>query len=252
MSLESPRAQYRQLADLLRRAIESGEYAPGSTLPAEPQLAERYNTSRLTVNRAVTILRSEGLVRVDRGRGTVVRDLPLLRRDAAARQRTAVRESGGARGAFQAELEQLGLTARSEVVVAESPAPDHVAKLLSVPEGTAVLVRRREMYADDVPVQLATSYLPLDIAAGTQLANVDTGPGGAYSRLADLGHAPVEFTESVKVRPPNDEEAQLLRMEEEQRVFAIRRLAATAAARVVEVNEIVLPAHQWELVYQWR
>src|SRR5690348_11249188 len=165
MSLESPRAQYRQLADLLRRAIESGEYAPGSTLPAEPQLAEQYNTSRLTVNRAVGILRSEGLVRVDRGRGTIVRDLPLLRRDAAARQRTDVRESGGARGAFQAEVERLGLTARSDSVVTEGPAPDHIAKLLSAPEGAPVLVRRREMYAGDVPVQLATSYLPLDIAA---------------------------------------------------------------------------------------
>jgi GntR family transcriptional regulator len=106
------------------------------------------------------------------------------------------------------------------------------------------------MYADDVPVQLATSYLPMDVAAGTQLVEVDTGPGGTYSRLVDLGHAPVEFSGSVQVRPPHDEVAQFLRMEAEQRVYAIRRLARTAVERVVEVNDI-MPAHQWELVYGW-
>jgi hypothetical protein len=40
-------------------------------------------------------------------------------------------------------------------------------------------------------------------------------------------------------------------MDPDQRVIAIRRTAADAAGRVVEVNEIALPAHQWELVYEW-
>jgi DNA-binding GntR family transcriptional regulator len=107
------------------------------------------------------------------------------------------------------------------------------------------------MYASNVPVQLATSWLPLDIAAGTQLAETDTGPGGAYSRLAELGHAPAAFIEIVRVRPPTGHEARFLRMDPEQRVIAIRRNARTAAGRIVEVNDIVLPAHQWELVYDW-
>ena len=87
MGLESPRPQYRQLADLIRAAIDRGEYAPGSLLPSEDELARRYNVSRPTVNRAMSILRSEGLIRVERGRGTIVRDLPVIRRDAVARQR---------------------------------------------------------------------------------------------------------------------------------------------------------------------
>ena len=107
------------------------------------------------------------------------------------------------------------------------------------------------MYANDIPLQLAVSYLPLDIANGTALTEADTGPGGTYSRLADLGHAPATLTESVRVRPPDDDEALFLRMEAEQRVFAVRRTARTAAGRAVEVTDIVLPAHQWELVYEW-
>jgi GntR family transcriptional regulator len=248
MPLET-RSQYRQLADLLRTAIDRGEFAAGAVLPSEDELSRRYQISRPTVNRAIAILRAEGVVRVERGRGTVVRELPVLRRDAVTRQR--IRDSASARGAFQAELDQLGLAARSDVELAEEPAPADIAALLDINPGTTALTRRRQMYASNTPVQLAVSWLPLDIVAGTQLAQTDTGPGGTYSRLAELGHAPAAFIEYVRVRPPTDNEARFLRMDPEQRVIAIRRNARTAAGRIIEVNDIVLPAHQWELIYDW-
>src|SRR5690348_10966619 len=113
MLVQPPRPQYRQVADLIRIAIENGEYAPGSELPPEDQLARRYGVSRATINRAVLILRGEGAVRVQRGKGTMVRELPVLRRDGVARQQASARGAGEARGAFQAELARLGLAARS-------------------------------------------------------------------------------------------------------------------------------------------
>ncbi|MEV6298660.1 winged helix-turn-helix domain-containing protein [Actinoplanes sp. NPDC051861] len=67
------RAVFRQLADLLRRQIESGELAPGDPLPSELRLADDYGISRTTVRQAIGQLRSEGLVTVDRPRGTFVR-----------------------------------------------------------------------------------------------------------------------------------------------------------------------------------
>lgn len=252
MSLEDPRAQYRQLADLLRAAIERGDYPAGSRFPSEPELAERHGVGRLTVNKAVSILRSQGLVRVERGRGTIVRELPLLLiRESVGRQRPGTRDAGEARGAFQAEMERLGLAARSEVDVSEVASPEDVAELLAIGGGEPVLARRRRMFANDVPVQLATSYLPLDVAAGTPIAETDTGPGGTYSRLAELGHAPAVFRESVRVRPADEGEARFFRMDADQRVMVIRRVARTATGRIIEVNDMVLPAHQWALEYEW-
>jgi GntR family transcriptional regulator len=251
MAIETPRPEYIQVADAIRAAIEGGEWAPGEQIPPEPELAARYGTTRATVNRALSILRAEGLVRPRQGRGTTVRKLPVLHRDAAARQRRDIREEGGARGAFQGELSRLGYTARSEVTVGEVPAPAAVAEILGVGQGAIVLARRREMYADDEPVQLATSYIPFDIAAGTAIADTDPGPGGTYSRLAELGHVPVTFAETVQVRRPADAEARFLDLDLDQRVIAIRRTARTAAGRVIEVNEITVAAHQWELIYEW-
>jgi GntR family transcriptional regulator len=64
---------YRQIADDLRRRIESGELGPGSQLPTELELRERYhNASRQTVRDAVRLLVHRGLVVTRPGQGTFV------------------------------------------------------------------------------------------------------------------------------------------------------------------------------------
>jgi DNA-binding GntR family transcriptional regulator len=63
---------YIQLADLLRAAITSGEYAGGTFLPSLKQLTEQHEVSRMTAERAVERLRSEGLVRGIPGKGVYV------------------------------------------------------------------------------------------------------------------------------------------------------------------------------------
>src|SRR5919199_3033937 len=67
------RGVFRQLADLLRRQIDSGELGPGEPLPSELRLAQEYGISRTTVRQAIAQLRAEGLVTVERPRGTFVR-----------------------------------------------------------------------------------------------------------------------------------------------------------------------------------
>jgi DNA-binding FadR family transcriptional regulator len=67
------RAVFRQLADLLRNQIESGELGPGDPLPSELRLAQEHGISRTTVRQAIAQLRTEGLVSVERPRGTFVR-----------------------------------------------------------------------------------------------------------------------------------------------------------------------------------
>lgn len=84
----SDRAVYKQLADILRNSIVSGQMPPGSTLPSENRLAQEHGVGREAVRQAVAQLRSEGLVTTARGAGTKVRDVP---------QRTPVRLHKGDR-----------------------------------------------------------------------------------------------------------------------------------------------------------
>jgi GntR family transcriptional regulator len=244
-------ADYREIAAVLREEIASGVYPPGSRFPTGPELAARWRVSQGTANLAMNYLRSEGLIRTKRGRGTIINPVPVILRDASGRQRREARESGGARGAFDAELRRAGLEPRTDSEPGRAVPPAEVAAALGIPEGVEAIYRRRRMYAADGPVQLATSWIPADIAAGTAIEEADPGPGGIYSRLADAGHAPAEFTEEIRVRVPDDGEANALDLDSDHRVYAITRTARDSQGRAVEVNLIVMPAHQWTLAYTW-
>ena len=174
---------------------------------------------------------------------------PMLTRNAVVREQIP---GGETRGAFQAELARLGLEGRSDVEVSEQRPPEDVAALMGIPTHELAVTRSRHMYASDFPVELATSWLPADIVGtNEELYDADPGPGGIYSRLAELGYGPVTVTETVRLRLPDDGESRLLRLNAEQRVYAIRRTATDETGRVVEVDDSILPAHQWELVYTW-
>ena len=59
---------YRQIAEDLRRQVESGELPPGSRLPTEIELREKYNASRNTIRDAIKWLTTRSLVRPARAR----------------------------------------------------------------------------------------------------------------------------------------------------------------------------------------
>ncbi|WP_431934362.1 winged helix-turn-helix domain-containing protein [Nonomuraea jabiensis] len=68
------RPGYLQIADDLRAQIQGGSLAPGTPLPSTAQLADQYDASLSVVKMAVGILRNEGLVIGQQGKGVFVRD----------------------------------------------------------------------------------------------------------------------------------------------------------------------------------
>jgi len=68
---------YLHIYNDLLGAIDSGDFAPGSRLPTETELARRYNSSRPTAARALNQLASNGLVDRKIGSGTYVVDRPI-------------------------------------------------------------------------------------------------------------------------------------------------------------------------------
>ena len=107
------------------------------------------------------------------------------------------------------------------------------------------------MYASGVPVQFATSYIPADIGAGTRIAEVDSGPGGIISRMAELGHAQTRITETLSTRAPSAQERAFLRLDKGQAVSEIWHIGWTADGRPVELMRSAVPAWQWRFSYEW-
>jgi len=68
-----PQRLYRQIAEQLRSLIASGEFSPGSRLPAERDLAKQLGVSRPSVREALIALEVEGIIDVRTGSGIYVR-----------------------------------------------------------------------------------------------------------------------------------------------------------------------------------
>jgi len=68
---DSPEPLYRQVAGRLRGRIESGEIT--SRLPSLKTIAQEYEVSHITAEKAVAVLKDEGLIVVVIGRGAYVK-----------------------------------------------------------------------------------------------------------------------------------------------------------------------------------
>lgn len=236
---------YEAIADDLRDLIVSGDLPPGSRVPSENELREKYGVGRDTASKALRILREEGLTESRQGAPTKVREFKPIRRSANKRLSASVWGAGTSMWDIDVRDNTPQVV---DVAVDRIEAPKRVAAALDLPPGAGVVRRFRRYLLDGRPVLAATSYLPADIAADTQIEEEDTGPGGIYQRLADLGHKPTSFREEVRSRMPNKSEREALRLDRGTPVLLVVRTASTEA-RAVEVNEMLLDAASYVLDY---
>jgi GntR family transcriptional regulator len=237
---------YQQIAHGLRSAIESGELAPGARVPGENDLMKRYGVARVTAREALAVLRNSGLVETVPRVGTFVRAFRPIYRYGSRRLRRE-RWAGG-QTIQGAELGGRPLTT-DLVEVGEVTADDRLAGLLELPAGTRLVRRFRRYRVDDKPVQLSAAVLPAAIVAGSRIAEPDTGPGGTYARLRELGHEPVRWVEELTVRMPAPGEVSLLSLATGTPVVTITRTAFTAGDVPIEVNDMTFDAAAYTFVY---
>ena len=242
-----PRARYQQIAEDLAQAIRRGEYKPGDSLPTEQQLMERYGYSRPTVRQAMALLRAEGLVDVEHGRGSFVRARRPIRRVTSVRYAKAARAG---KSPFRTEAEAAGMAGRGELLGVEivSADPD-VANWLEVEEGSEVVLRRRLFLADEEPVQIDDGYLPRDLVAGTDLEGPRLITEGTFTALERIGHKPLVCSEEVSARMPTAEEVDLLRLRQNVPVIDVVRVTRGAGGRVLQALRLVASAERNVFVY---
>lgn len=239
---------YRRVANELRERIASGDLPEGSPVPSLREIAQAYDVNRGVAEQALTVLRSEGWISSRQGARSVVKRFERIVRKSPGR---LSRNWWGADHMIQ-DHDTEGRFRVVDVRVGDVPAPDYVAAALEIELGARVLSRSRRFLVEDRPVQLATSYLPVAVVRGSQIEHTDTGPGGIYRRLHEMGFGPTRFVENVISRAPTPAEAEQLELNGGSRIFQITRFAysaTTTSERCVEVNRMILDAAAYELSY---
>ena len=220
---------YRQIADDLRRRIESGEIGEGLRIPTEDQLMERYHASRNTVRAALKELSTRGLVDTQHGRGTFVseRVSPIV-----TTLSSDPRESEG--GVYTAEVEASGRSPRVDpprvqIIKANSA----VARLLRIAEGADVILRHQKRYVDELPWSLQASYYPRslqDRAPG--LLDTDNMEEGTVTYMGKCGIRQAGYQDAIEWRAPDEDE------------MAYFSLPADGRVQVVEIRRVAFDQHE--------
>jgi DNA-binding GntR family transcriptional regulator len=95
---------------------------------------------------------------------------------------------------------------RRESQARQVPAARHVASLLGLRDGDAVVERTLTLFYDDEPVLTSTSYLPPALAGGTAVPTVEVG------QLALEGHQVTSVALRLRTRMPDPTEFENLAM----------------------------------------
>lgn len=236
MGLDYAPPKYARVADEIKQRIERGEYPPGSLLPSEHQLVDSFAVSRPTIVKALSSLRQDGWIETQQGKGSFVRGRPAL----AGAERTRPAESmlEVAETALSGELVQAGVKL----------APPHVVALLGLEPGAKAFLRQRLLCDGGEPAELASLWLPLELAAGTDLASPELLGESIRHHLqarkkVRLDHA----VERISARKPAGDEAALLGVDANAPVLNVIVTAYDAAGKPVQVTDIVLPGDRHEI-----
>jgi GntR family transcriptional regulator len=145
---------YHQLKEILQENIESGVWKPGDIIPSENQLMQEYTISRNTVKKSIEILVQEGALNRIQGKGTFV-------------SRPKIAQSLSGFYSFSRVMKERGLSPRDEIKSIQTVrVKPSIARQLKLNEDENVMELIRIRYAQDEPMILETSYIPLKYVPG--------------------------------------------------------------------------------------
>src|SRR5215467_5971829 len=228
--------KYAQVVAEIKKRIERGVYPPGSLLPSEHQLVAEFGVSRPTIVRSLAALRQDGWIDTQQGKGSFVRGRPALVEAERTHPAHDVMELPEAE--LSGQLVQAGVKL----------APPHVTALLGLEAGARAFVRQRLLMDEGDPIELASAWLPLELASGTDLASPDLLSESIRHHLQvrkkiRLDHA----VEQITARCPSGEETELLAIAPGSPVLSVIVTAYDATGRPIQVNDIVLPGQRHEI-----
>ncbi|XRQ03892.1 GntR family transcriptional regulator [Actinomadura welshii] len=254
--------RWRDIAGDLLRRIESGDLSPqnGTTgrrrLPPEKELEAHYRASRNTVRDALSWLQQQGFVVSEQGKGTFV----VHRPDIVHVTLSAV-ELGLAPGSDSRDWYNRDAFIPAHREVSVSPVKVEIqegtkviARYLQTNPGSEFVSRHQELFLDERPWALQTSFYPLEFATSgaSRLLYPRDIPEGAVAYLGEtLGYSEVGFHDEIRSRVPDENEKRFFNLGDSAAdvVFETVRTAYSPGGKAFRLTVTVWPADRTRLHY---
>ncbi|MGM0218639.1 GntR family transcriptional regulator [Enterococcus sp. AZ126] len=151
-------SRYKEVADDIRAKIISGFYNSEKSMPEQVVLAKEYKTSRMTIQKALEILRIEGLVYSRRGSGTFVRKnaRTLSELDSKADIYNGVTKHLGSKGKITSKIISFSIRFPNEI---------ECEKLMIDPSKPVYDIIRLRYFKGE-PLLLEYTIMPIEVITG--------------------------------------------------------------------------------------
>jgi GntR family transcriptional regulator len=230
---------YSQIQQTLLSKIESGEWTPGTAIPAERELAEQFGVSRMTMRNALTALSRSGHLIREVGRGTFVANRRIM-------------QTLNNLTSFSQEMKARGMKPGSELLrLWIEKAEPSIAEQLQISTDTPIFHLDRVRLADDQP--LAIEKVSLQFRGCIRLLELDF-VGSLYTLLSSkFGIVPHHARQQIQARICTVEESDLLKIPRKAPVLQLTRLTFTQDGTPFEYTESVYRSDKYifdiQLVY---
>jgi GntR family transcriptional regulator len=226
---------YAQVEAVLAASIADGTYAPGSQLPNEDSLLERFGVSRTTLHKTVQNLTKRGLIEIRRGKGTFVTQ-PRITQE--------LTELSG----FVEDMQALGRHPTAQLLDKRvMPANDLAARRLGLMAGTLVVRIQRVRLADGVPLSFDETWLPKEIGDKVIANDLDTEP--IFALLEEKYDTPLlEAEYRLEATIADHAVAQALGIERGSPIFLIERTSYSAGHQPVDYEKLHYRGDQIQFV----
>lgn len=223
---------YLQLVDELEVAIRE-RMSPNDKLFSERELTQVYGVSRITVRLALQELEKRGLVYKKHGKGTYVSEIS----EAAVDLSQAY--------SFTEQMRKVGKVPRTSILSFELvKATDYIAQHLQLNPGEEVFELERLRLADEVPMMLERTYVPVALFPNLDIERMKTTPlyeifSEDYGQVIRL--AEEEFYASIAL----DNEAKILGISSNSPVLHLVRKTYSDKNRIIEYTFSIARADQF-------
>jgi GntR family transcriptional regulator len=243
---------YQQIADDLRKQIESGILQPAAQLPTELELRNKYGASRNTIRDAIKRLTSQGLVETRPGSGTFVTRkidpfITVLTQDADTGY------GGGEGAAYLSEVNRVHRKADdSPIRVEVKPAPEAIALRLRISTGSQVVLRHQERLIDNIPWSLQTSFFPMEFVTSGKAPNLlvanNIEEGTVRYLETVMGIKQASYRDWITARAPDENEQKFFGIAHDSMVFEVFRSAFDQHGNAFRVTVTVFPADRNQFI----
>ena len=225
---------YKEVRRLLTETISAGEWKPGSAIPAEWRLAERFNVAVGTVRKAVDELVNENILIRQQGRGTFV----------AAHNRARLMFH------FFHIVHNDGSKLTPEVVMlsfASGVADTEEAAHLGINAGAKVFRIRNVLKLASEPIIFDSIVIPQALFPKLNAAKVTGRPNTIYHLYQSAyGITVVRSAERLRARLADAESARVLGIKVRAPLLEIRRVAMTFHDAPVEFRRSLVNTEHYE------